>query len=187
MVGVICDFHWANTTHAMVICQGVKEIWKNSEWWQIIKKLKGLKTSDFLYALSSAMTCLDFEDLCIKMWGVWRDRCTATHNPKHDGPLYKSNITSHQTEAFTKAFRRAQESVPPRTWPLTQKYAPVPDKDHKKNFKIYVDAAYNKLSLNYPTGFAIYTPEGKLWWWATTEYPHWYNYGGRTTSYPRWH
>lgn len=91
----ICGLDYTYSTHVLIFCQGTKEIWKHSEWWHVIKNLKGLKTKDFIFTMDACVPRPAFGELCTKLWVVWKDRFNFTHKAQHRAPLYAKGSTTH--------------------------------------------------------------------------------------------
>lgn len=64
---------WANTAHILIFCRVSKKAWKTTEWWDILKNLKGAQTIDIVHAMEKIMNRSNFERFCIKLWGIWND------------------------------------------------------------------------------------------------------------------
>lgn len=138
-------------------CHGIQEIWKNSEWWQLLKNLKGLKTKDLLYSLESGVPEVNFEEICTKLWGLWKDRCNFIHRALHRYPIFTKRKNNHWTEAYIDAFRKVREKVSHQTQPLTKSYTLDPQQKRKGCYMLHIDAAYKNHTLSCATGFAIKT------------------------------
>lgn len=59
----------------------LKKGWKATDWWEILKNLEGCQTIDIIHYLGKIMSQSDFERFCIKLWVIWKDRCSQVHNP----------------------------------------------------------------------------------------------------------
>lgn len=160
---VPCGFYNANTSHSIIYCQGVRELWKNLDWWFPLKNLKGQRTIDLLYNLHSIAQKEKFEEICTKMWKIWKDRCDATHKVNRNYPLYSKGSTEHWPAVYLEEFRKAQEKIGNPSIPLTKRYAPKTSRVSQKNFSLYVDAAVKDASCEYDVGFAIKDPQDNLW------------------------
>lgn len=38
---IMCGYYWVDTSHTLFYCKVIKDTWKKSDWWHIIKHLKG--------------------------------------------------------------------------------------------------------------------------------------------------
>lgn len=81
-----------------------------------------MQTKDILGILEAMMPWPTFEEVCMKLWKIWRDRCTFTHGPNRQGPLFQKGCKDHWTVAFLEAYRKAQNRLPPRTKSPTTRY-----------------------------------------------------------------
>lgn len=64
---IICGFYWADTTHVLFYCQGIKKAWKESGWWRTLKQLKGKETKEILLHIEETSNKLDWDSFCMKM------------------------------------------------------------------------------------------------------------------------
>lgn len=113
---------------------------------------------DMLHVLSSSMSISDFEELCIKIWEIWKDRCNLQH--KDQSLRYKGANTNivDQTDHYVTAYREAQIKHPYKTIPLSTKYSHSPSPETTNYFAIYVDAAYRGMDNAFSMAFVIYDP-----------------------------
>lgn len=160
---VICGYHWSNTTHAFIFCQRIKEIWKNEDCWYQIKELKDLQSKDLLFTLESIMARPTFEELCTKIWGVWKDRCTFSHSPNNRAPIYQKGCRTHWTKAFLASYRKMQTNQPPRPGTHDTNYGCSPSHEGYTRFSAYVDAAFNDEALAYAMVVVIYDSGVNVW------------------------
>lgn len=119
---VLCGFYWSNANHSILFYQEVKEAWRGSSWWHIFKNLKGSSPAEVLDSLCKELNKDDFECLCTKMWGVWKDRCTHAHKHKAHAKLKEPQRMGQWTDTYLYDFQKAQIQVSPRDGSLVAKY-----------------------------------------------------------------
>lgn len=103
----LCGFHIANTAHVLFFCSFSLMTWKNTQWGHIIKNLKGANITDIIEGLESKLNGAEFEEVCMKMWGIWKDRCNITH--KLNAKTSQGTILAGWMAPFLKAFWDAQK------------------------------------------------------------------------------
>lgn len=118
---------------------------------------------DILHSLRSELSTETFDEICIKMWGIWKDRCDATHRHDEKYFLYSKDPKEHWAVTYLEEFRKAQEKVKIFPDSLTKIYSPRPNQGDPHAFTLYVDAAYKDFSSEYALGFAIKDPQDKVW------------------------
>lgn len=64
---VLCGFYWANTTHVMFFCQGIKKAWSSSEWWPMLKTKKSQNMEDILTLMRDKLTRSNWESFCMRL------------------------------------------------------------------------------------------------------------------------
>lgn len=108
---VICFFHWANTTHSLLFSHFVKQVWKNSKWWTVLKGLKQTHMIDIIHSISRCASHKDLEQFCVKLWGIWKDRCNWTHKPQHPGPHIFPLDMGYWTDNFLFEYHTTQKRI----------------------------------------------------------------------------
>lgn len=108
------------------------------------------------------MPRVDFEDMCTKLWGLWKDQCTFLHKENPQGVSTRMSLKASWTEVFLATFCEAQIKHTGRGLPLTSRYSFDPSLVNSHCFSAYVDAAYKDSTSSYATFFVIYDPRGKL-------------------------
>lgn len=120
---VFCGFHWADFNHAIIFCQVVKYAWKDTEWWPIIKRTRSSHLIDLFPLFNFLLNQQDLERLCMKMWGVWKDRCSFAHKPSFPARTSSKPISALWTYSFLDSFCNAIQILAQRSQPLTKKYS----------------------------------------------------------------
>lgn len=106
---VLCYFHWANTTHSLLFCQGVKHVWKISKWWSVLKRFRYASMIDIIHAISRLRNGDDLEFFFVKLWGIWKDRCIWTQKPQSPYSQDPPTDMGKWTDNFLLEFRKAQK------------------------------------------------------------------------------
>lgn len=76
----LCGFNWANTSHVLFFCQETKKIWKHTNWWNQLKKLKNAPIQYIFELIREKSNNEEWEMFCMRTWGSWKDRCAMIHN-----------------------------------------------------------------------------------------------------------
>lgn len=103
------------------------------------------------------------ETVCIKIWGVWKDRRNFIHIPNKQGLIYQEDHTSHWSRAFLESYRAALLYLKPALPSQHHKAQEGYNEGRLEGYKAYVDAAFNNEKREYATTFVIYDHEGNLW------------------------
>lgn len=155
---VLCGHHNANTNHVLFFCQAIKKAWNETPWWPVIKKSKGISedslTSHFILSLTEPA----LEQVAMKMWGIWKERCDWTHSTggSRPGKMIQANWTEtflHQFQ-YERAKLTANENAATSTT-YTNQLNYGRDTDILK-----VDAAYNEATMSFAIGFFILDKDG---------------------------
>lgn len=104
----------------------------------------------------------DFELFCMKLWGIWKDRCNWIHKPNFVPGCDSQFSWGAWTDNFFDDFHKAQCKLDTTHHPLIARYTTPLENDNRQEYTIFVDAAYCDESHSYATGFAIYDPGGYL-------------------------
>lgn len=136
---VLCDFHWANTSHVLFYCQGIKKVWKDSGWWGTLKPLKDREIKEILLHIEETSNISDWNSFCMKMWGVWKDRCTFTHsNNKPHATLEKPG---HWTDIMLSSYVKANDIRKNINVSLVTKYRFGDHTCEEDTYSLFTDAA----------------------------------------------
>lgn len=161
---ILCGYFQANTRYALLFCQMSRRSWKNTCWWQPLKRLKDLETADILRLMQKRLGKMEFEQFCILCWGIWKDIYKASHKAntqcgpfKMGGPIFGCWMKNYHDE-----FTAASKVAPLENEPLINKYSRNLNNGSGKGTSIFVDAAYCEDSSSYATGYAIFNNRGRF-------------------------
>lgn len=102
---VRCGYHWVNSSHVLFFCQGVKRAWKYTEWWNTLRNLKEQHPKEILIAMEEKLNQLEFEQFCLKIWGVWKDRCNHIH--RNNNNIFTLNFPGSWTDGWLETYQKA--------------------------------------------------------------------------------
>lgn len=133
-----------------------------TEWWQYHMKFTDQSTINILSIMNSILNKKDFKRLCIKIWGIWKDRCNWVHSPSfsHGKPI--SVVWGAWTDRFFYDYNKAQNTINCNLQSLVIRYNPPVDIDDPQDYTISVDVAFCNDTHSYVMGFAIYNPREVL-------------------------
>lgn len=150
---ILCGFYWSNTSHVLFFCQGIKKLWNHSEWWHLLKSKKDLTLQQIFEYIKDHTNREGWEKLCMRAWGVWKDRCNIIHkNGKLDiGPCPQD----HWSDNIYRAFKAISEADKIKHVDLAIRYSLKNMNNQDKCYSIRTDATFNNDSNRHSYGFVL--------------------------------
>lgn len=149
----LCGYYWSNTSHALFFCQEIKKLWNYSKWWIPLKRTKDLPTQLIMQYIKDSFIKDDWEIFCMRMWGVWKDRCNIIH---HKSMISKNPCPQdHWSDSMYKSFKAIMESDRVENSDLTKRYGLISHEDKNKYHSLHTDAAFNYMLNKYAYGYII--------------------------------
>ncbi|XP_073298446.1 uncharacterized protein [Primulina huaijiensis] len=145
-----------STCHSLFFCELIKRLWKDTEYYQVMKVAKEACTMDFCWWMSEQLSRGEFEKFAIQTWAIWKEKLDIFHG--NDRPLNELNIT--WSRAFLSEFQ--DDRLADRT--TTKKHSSVKKwkKPEKTDLKLNVDACVNENLNRYSVSGVLRDNQGRL-------------------------
>ncbi|XP_075499819.1 uncharacterized protein LOC142538372 [Primulina tabacum] len=78
----MCNFHYASTSHCLLFCLAIKDVWKNTSFWYCLKKHRDAFFLDCALYVSKRFNQEEFELFVTLCWAIWRETCIRKHDTK---------------------------------------------------------------------------------------------------------
>ncbi|XP_073041972.1 uncharacterized protein [Primulina eburnea] len=75
----LCNYHYASTSHCLLFCLAIKDVWKHTPFWYCLKKHRDASFLDCALYVAKRFNQEEFELFVILCWAIWRETCLHKH------------------------------------------------------------------------------------------------------------
>lgn len=154
----LCKFDYDSTSHRLLFCPKIRVVWKNSIFWDLLKKHQHDSFWDCALHISNTFAQEDFEYFTAFCWAKWLENCRI----KHDSMSRKIEIRVDWVYTFMEHVRNLGRSCellePIQQTRLDQPWSP-PDINC---LRLDVDAGADLQLNKFSAGVVVRNHYGKV-------------------------
>lgn len=147
----LCKSGIASTSHCLIFCPLVKNLWKNTVFWNHLKRMHYAKFLDCLLLLVKVLKVVELEKFVFMVWAIWKEFCILSH--KTNMPLRSIDIdwVFSYIDAFKKVTEvGSMEQVSGHISAESGWVAPLPN-----HHRVDVDAGYDEARNSFSVAAVI--------------------------------
>lgn len=144
----LCNFYYASTSHCILFCRLVRNVWKNTIFWNCLKSHIAASFLDCILYVSKVYTKEELELFVILCWAIWNEVCHRKHeniNKKSEFRLTGMVSLVINLKISTLALSRDKSDT---HQPMVMSWQP-PISNH---FRLGVDAGFDNSRNIYSIG-----------------------------------
>ncbi|KAL6520547.1 hypothetical protein OROMI_032309 [Orobanche minor] len=154
----LCHDRWDSTEHSLIFCPLVRNIWKKSSFWPIVKKGTGVELWDIGISVLRDKTKEEIELWAIMLWQVWSYVCRKMHD--------MGDVIEEVTEAGCRAIWEAYQAAKPTFTAAARLGVELGQKvwrrPRKEVFRVDVDVLFDKIANLFGIGIIIRDWKGDI-------------------------